>query len=180
MWCFMAEISLSSNTVIRPYRSRAGSPRIVTFGGASTAASTAVIRVGQVVSFDLTSTSAHRLVRCSTAAAGILSTSIAGIAAQGFAPTAGTGSSADVSVWAADGQTEFIFPTKIAGTTPQLVGTIMALDYDSSLAIHFLSVNSTAGDQRVRITEVIGAGDTNGYVVGTFISSACSPAVCQR
>lgn len=176
----MAQISLSSNTVISPYRSPHGAPRIVTFGGASTAASTSVIRPGQVVSFDLTATSAHRLVRCSTAAAGILSTSIVGIAAQGFTPTAGTGSSQTVSVWAADGQTEFKFPTKIAGTTPEMVGTIMGLDYDSSLTIHFLSVNSTAADQRVRITEVIDAGDTNGYVAGVFISSACSPAVCAR
>jgi hypothetical protein len=176
----MADISLSSNTVIRPYRTRTGSPRIVTFGGASTAASTSVIRVGQVVSFDLTSTSAHRLVRCSTAAAGILSTSIAGVAAGGFTPSAGTGSSADISVWAADGATEFLFPTKIAGTTPELLGTIMGLNYDSSLAINFLATNSTAGDQRVRVTEVVGVGDTNGYVAGVFISSACSPAVCQR
>jgi hypothetical protein len=176
----LAQISLSSNTTIKPYRSRAGSPAIMTFQGASTAASTSIIRVGQVVSFDLTSTSSHRLVRCSTAAAAILSTSIAGVAAGEFFPSAGTGSSGSISVWVADGKTEFIFPTKIAGTTPALLGSIMDLSYDSSLAINFLATNSTAGDQRVRITEVINAGDTNGYVVGVFISSACSPAVCQR
>lgn len=176
----MAQISLSSNTVIRPYRTRTGSPRIATFQGASTAASTAVIRVGQVVSFDLTSTSSHRLIRCSSAAAGILSTSIAGIAAAGFSPALGSGSSASIPIWAADGETEFIFPTKISGTTPALLGSIMGLDYDSTLAIHHLAINSTAADQRVRITEVIDVGDTNGYVAGVFISSACSPAVCQR
>jgi len=54
------------------------------------------------------------------------------------------------------------------------------LEYDWWLAIHYLRANSTAGDQRVRITEVLNPGDTNGYVVGVFISSACSPAVCQR
>lgn len=176
----MAQISLSSNTTIIPWRSPQGSPRIVTFGGASTAASTAVIRPGQVVSFDDTSTSAHRLIRCSTGATAIVSTTICGIAAQGFTPTAGTGSSATLSVWAADGKTEFRFPTKIAGTTPETVGTLMSLEYDSTLAIHYLRANSTAGDQRVRITDVLDAGDTNGYVVGVFISSACSPAVCQR
>jgi hypothetical protein len=152
----------------------------VTFGGASTAASTAVIRVGQVVSFTDESTSAHRLIRCSTGVTAIVSTTICGVAAQEFTPTAGTGSSATLSVWAADGVTEFRFPTKIAGTTPQLLGTIMSLEYDSTLAIHHLRENSTVAQQRVRITEVLDAGDTNGYVVGVFISSACSPAVCQR
>jgi hypothetical protein len=56
----------------------------------------------------------------------------------------------------------------------------MSLEFDSSLAIHYLRANSTAGDQRVRITEVINPGDTNGYVAGVFLSSACSPAVCFR
>lgn len=172
----MAQITLSSNSVIVPWRSAQGSPRIATFEGASTAASTANIRVGQVVSFDLTSTSAHRLIRCSSAATPILSTSIAGIAAGEYTP----GSSGRLSVWAADGQTEFRFPTKVAGTTPELLGTIMALSYDSTLAINFLTANSTAGDQRVIVTEVINPGDTNGFVAGRFISSACSPAVCQR
>jgi hypothetical protein len=176
----MAQISLSSNTGISPYRTRSGAPRIATFQGASTAASTSNIRVGQVVSFDATSTSAHRLIRCSTGATAIVSTTIAGVAAAEFFPSATTGSSASISVWAADGVTEFKFPTKIAGTTPELLGTIMSLEYDSTLAIHYLRANSTAGDQRVRITEVLGAGDTNGYVVGVFISSACSPAVCLR
>ncbi len=177
----MAQISLSSNTVITPYRTRTGSPRIMTFQGASTVASTETIRPGQVVSFLLgTGTSAHRLVRCSSAAAGILSTSIAGIAAAAYGPADGTASTGSIAVWVADGVTEFKFPTKIAGTTPELVGTIMGLNYDSSLAINFLAVNSTAGDQRVRVTEVLNPGDTNGFVAGVFISSACSPAVCQR
>jgi hypothetical protein len=176
----MAQISLSSNTTIRPYRSRAGSPAIMTFQGASTAASTSPIRVGQVVSFDLTSTSSHRIIRCSSGPTAILSTSIAGIAAGEFFPAAGTGSSGTVSVWIADGKTEFLFPTKIAGTTPALLGSLMDLSYDSSLAIHFLASNSTVAEQRVRVTEVIGVGDTNGYVAGVFLSSACSPAVCQR
>jgi hypothetical protein len=172
----MAQISLSSNTGIAPYRVRTGSPRIATFPGASTAASTAVIRVGQVVSFDATSTSSHRLIRCSTGATAIVSTTIAGVAAGEFTPGTTT---QPISVWAADGVTEFKFPTKLV-TTPALQGSIMSLEYDSTLAIHHLRDNSTAGDQRVRVTEVLNPGDTNGYVVGVFISSACSPAVCQR
>jgi hypothetical protein len=176
----MAQISLSSNTGISPYRSRAGSPRIATFQGASTAASTAIIRVGQVVQFDVTSTSAHRLVRSSTGTTAIVSTTIAGVAAGAFSPDGVSASTGSLSIWAADGQTEFKFPTKIAGTTPELLGTLMSLEFDSSLSIHYLRANSTAGDQRVRITEVLNPGDTNGYVVGVFISSACSPAVCQR
>lgn len=176
----MAQISLSSNTVISPYRTRAGSPRIMTLQGASTAASTAVIKVGNVVQFDVTSTSLHRLVRSSTGTTAIVSTTIAGIAAGDFTPSATTGSSASIPVWVADGITEFKFPTKISGTTPELLGTLMSLEFDSTLSIHYLRSNSTAGDQRVRITEVLNAGDTNGYVVGVFLSSACSPAVCAR
>lgn len=176
----MAQISLSSNTGVSPWRTRTGSPRIMTLQGASTAASTATIKVGNVVQFDVTSTSLHRLVRASTGVTAIVSTTIAGVAAGAFSPDGASASTASISVWVADGNTEFKFPTKIAGTTPELLGTLMSLEFDSSLAIHYLRANSTAADQRVRITQVIDAGDTNGYVAGVFISSACSPAVCQR
>jgi hypothetical protein len=177
----MAQISLSSNTVITPWRVRSGSPRIATFQGASTAATTATIKVGNVVCFaDATATSAHRLMRCSTGVTAIVSTSIAGIAAADFSPDGASASTGSIPIWAADNVTEFKFPTKIAGTTPELLGTVMSLEFDSSLSIHYLRANSTAAEQRVRITQVIDAGDTNGYVAGVFISSACSPAVCAR
>lgn len=175
----MADITLSAGSGIRPYRIAAGSPRIMTFLGASTIASTANIRVGQVVQFDVTSTSLHKVIRTSSAAGTpLLSTTICGVAAGAYTST--DGANFPVSVWVASPQTEFIFPTKIAGTTPELLGVGMGLAFDSTLAIHYLVANSTAADWRVYVTEVPNAGDTNGYLVGRFASSACSPIVNPR
>lgn len=174
----MADITLSSRTMIRPYRTRTGSPRIVTFPAASTAASTARIVAGQVVQTDATSSSAHKIVRCSTAA-GLpnLSTQIVGVAA---ASDDGTETDPKLAVWVADGVTEFLFPTKIAGTASTLVGTTLGLGFDSTLSIHYLGAQSSAADCRVWVTDVIGVGDTNGYVVGKFFSTAVSPVVLTR
>lgn len=174
----MADVTLSSRTGIRPYRSRAGSPRIVTFPAASTCASTARIVSGQVVQLDATSTSNHKVIRASTAAGHPnLSTTIVGVAAQ---TDDGTTTDPMLSIWAQDANTEFIFPTKIAGTASSLVGTALALGFDSTLAIHYAVANSTAGDLRIWVTDVINAGDTNGFVVGRFVSTAVAPAVWTR
>jgi hypothetical protein len=171
----MADITLSSRTVIRPYRSRAGSPRIQAIPVASTKASTAAIAPGQVVQFDGTSTSNHKIIRCSSNAAlnGLLPVTVAGVAAQAD-PNDGS-VDPKISVWTADGDTEFIFPTKVA-TASSLVGTAMSLAYDSSLAINFLMASTGAGEM-VWVTEVPNAGDTNGFVVGKFQSSRVSNAV---
>jgi len=181
----LADITLSSLTVIRPYKSRAGSPRIIT-PDASTAVSTALIKVGQVVQFDTgTSSAAHRVIRCSTAGGHPnLSTEFAGIAAASDTSDGSTTGQGEgkrqISVWAADANTEFLFPTKIAGVASTLVGTALALGFDSTLAIHYLAANSTAGDRRVWVTEVPNPGDTNGYVAGYFTSTAINPTVGRR
>ena len=172
----LADITLSSRTVIRPYRSRAGSPRIQAIPVASTRASTAAIAPGQVVQFDGTSTSNHKIIRTSSNAAlnGLLPVTVAGVAAQ--ADPADGSVDPKISVWTADGDTEFIFPTKIAGTASSLVGTALSLAYDSSLAINFLMASTGAGEM-VWVTEVPSPGDTNGFVVGKFQSSRVSNAV---
>jgi hypothetical protein len=180
----LADITLSSRTMIRPYLSRAGQPLTLT-RDASTCASTATIKVGQVVQFDIVSeTASHRLVRASTAAGHPnLSTNIAGIAAASDASDGSTLSgegARPLTFWAADPNTEFLFPTKIPGTASTLIGTNLALGYDSTLSIHYVMSNSTAGNQRVAITDVINPGDTNGLVVGRFLSTAVSPAVWAR
>lgn len=175
----MADITLSSRTLIEPYRTRTGSPRIVTPPVASTRASTAAITAGVVVQFDLTSTSNHKIIRCSSAVATALqSTTIAGVAAAAD-PADGT-TDPKVSVWAADGGTEFIFPTKIAGTASSLVGTALSLCWDSTLSINYAMASSSAGTEAIWCTEVINAGDTNGYIVGKFFSTRVSPAVWTR
>ncbi len=175
----MADVTLSSRTTIEPYRSRAGSPRILTPPVASTRASTAAITPGVVVHFDTTSTSNHKIIRCSSAVATALqSTTIVGVAA---APDPADGSvDPKISVWAADANTEFIFPTKIAGTASSLVGTPLSLCWDSTLNINYAMASSSAGTEAIWCTDVINPGDTNGYIVGKFFSTRVSPAVWTR
>jgi len=183
----MADFTHSSRSAVTAYRAGKGSPRIVNLQE-STAASTAVIAFGQVVSFDLTDTAAHRIVRCSTGsgAAPILSTSICGVSAEASTSdgsTTGLSNAANrrLSVYAADPDTEFRFPTKLV-LTSTLVGTGLELSWDSTLSIHHVSANSTAGDLRVYITGIDPAtvGDTGGYLFGRFFSTAVSPAVAAR
>jgi hypothetical protein len=177
----MADYTLSARDTIRPYRCRAGSPRIVTLD-ASTAVSTARIAVGNVVQFDATDSAAHRLVRSSTGTlGGLLSVNIVGVAAQADESDGSTSGMGEgkrpISVWAANPDTEFMFPAKgvLAST---LIGGARALSWDSTLAIHVCHIaNSTAAVLPVRITKVINPGDTNGYVVGRFTSTAVAPFV---
>jgi len=175
----LADITLSSRTLIQTYRSRAGSPRITALPVASTRASTAAITSGVVVQFDLTSTSNHKIIRCSSAVATALqSTTIAGIAAQ--ADPADGSVDPKISVWVADANTEFLFPTKIAGTASSLVGTPLSICWDSTLNINYAMASSSAGTEALWCTDVINPGDTNGYVVGRFFSTRVSPAVWSR
>ena len=183
----MADLTHSSRSIVRPYRTRTGSPRITSLQE-STAASTALIAVGNVVSFDLTDSAAHRIVRCSTSAGvtPILSTSIAGVAAEASTSDGSTTGLSNrlnrrLSVWAADPGTEFLFPTKVV-IDSTLVGTGLELSWDSTLNIHHVSANSTAGDQRVWVTDIPPGtqGDTGGYLIGKFFSTAVSPAVTLR
>lgn len=188
MWFLMADVTHSSRAIVRPYRCATGSPRIQDFQ-ASTCASTARIGVGQVVSFDLTDTAAHRIVRCATAAGAdpILSTSIAGVSAQADDSDGSTTGLSNplnrrLSVWLADPNTEFVFPTKVV-VASTLVGTCLELTWDSTLSIHHLSANSTAGDRRVWVTGIeptTAIGDTGGFLIGKFTSTAVSPAVTLR
>jgi hypothetical protein len=180
----MADYTLSSRDRIRPYRSRAGSPRTVT-KDASTSVSTSLIALGDVVQFDATSTATHRVVRSSTGTlGGILSTNYVGVAAQADASdgsTTGLGEGKrPISIWAADPQTEFKFPAEgtLAAT---LVNAARALKWDSTLGIHVVALgNSTAAVLPVVITEVFNVGDTNGYVAGRFAAAAVAPSIAAK
>jgi hypothetical protein len=183
----MADVTHSSRSQVAAYRSAYGSPQIRSFQE-STASSTAVIAVGQVVSFDLTDTAAHRIVRCSTGAgaAPILSTSFCGVSASGSTSDGSTtglsnANNRRIDVWVADGLTEFKFPTKVV-LASTLIGTALELSWDSTLGIHHVSANSTAGDLKVWITDIVPGtvGDTGGYLIGQFTSTAVSPVVRAR
>jgi hypothetical protein len=185
MW-FMADRTLSSRTTIRPYRARGSSPRIVTFDASTCANAAALIKSGQVVQFDATSSATHRLVQASTGANPNLSTNFVGIACGNDTSDGSTTGQGEgkrpISVWAAEPNTEFLFPTNVAGTTPGLVNTAMALKWDSTLGIHYAVANSTAGETRITVTEVPDwtVGDTNGFVVGRFLSTAVAIAISPR
>lgn len=181
----MADFALSSRAVITPVLSGKGQPSVRAFEF-STCASTALIAFGNVVSFDLTSSATHRIVRCSTASGQtpILSTSIAGVAAQADTSdgsTLGLGPNRRGLVYLADGDTEFSFPTKLV-IASTMIGLGYELSWDSTLNIHHVSQNSTAGDCLVTITGFDPArlGDTGGYVYGRFFSTATSPIVLAR
>lgn len=179
----MADFTHSSRSGVRVYRSRYGSPPTNSYDE-STAASTAVIAGGQVVMFDPTAASAHRIVRCSTAngqtpiqPVNIVGVASGGTGSDGSSNTIGT-EARKVSVWEAAPDVEFLFPTKVI-IASTLVNTGLELSWDSTLGIHHVSANSTAGDQIVRITGVLPGtvGDTGGFLVGRFYSSVVAPTI---
>jgi hypothetical protein len=189
MW-FMADFTHNAYSKVRPYRAGKGQPAIRHFE-LSTCASTAKIALGQVVAFDETSSATHRIERCSTASGEtpILSVLIAGVSA-GADPSDGStgdatyplGPKRTLPVYIADGDTIFEFPTKLVLASTMLNVAGYELSWDSTLSIHHVSANSTAGDQRVTITgfNPANAGDTGGYVFGRFFSTAVSAVVLQR
>lgn len=197
----MADIAGSSNNIIRPYRSPLGSPQI-RFFQESTCAATAVIRPGDIVSFDtVVTTGTKRIVRAPSsggAATNCLQlgvTSIVGVALEGSTSDGSTtGLGADgaktngvrkIGVAIADGHTEFTgyLSSQGAQALPvgsSLVGTNKAVVYDRVHHAFFIhSTNSTTADQAVTITDVDEAniGDTGGQVIFRFLSSNVSPAV---
>ena len=176
----MAEITLSSNSIVRPYRAAKGSPRILHIQGSTFAAGSSIV-LGDVVSSDTAvGSNAFRAVKMT---AHIPSTAIFGVAASNDAQDGSTGanglgapSSLKIPVWIAERDTEFIGYTKDAGSTAcqsTLVGTLRCIARDSTLGIWYVdTANSTAGDVRIRITDVPSPGDTNGAVVFRFLSTA--------
>lgn len=183
MWT-LAEITLSSRTIVRPWTTRLANGTPLGTFDASTCVSTALIQVGQIVQFDTTSTATHRLVKASTAGYPNLSTNMVGIAmsadtSDGSTTGLGEGKRPITVALFAPGA-EFLFPTNISAVASTLVNTGLALKFDSTLNIHVLAANSTAGDQRFWVTRVINAGDTNGFVVAKPISTAVAPSVYAR
>lgn len=180
----MADFVHSSRSYVKAYRSRVGSPPVTSYQE-STAASTAVIGFGQVVQFDQTDTAAHRIRRASTMAgqAPFLGANIVGVSAEASTSDGSTTGLADyrnrqISVWEAAPNTEFLFPTKVV-IASTLVNTGLELSWDSTLSIHHLTANSTAGDQTVRVTGIIPGtvGDTGGFLIGRFFSSVVAPSI---
>ena len=178
----MAENTLSAASKARFYRSSKGGQSIRHFQE-STSLSTALIKVGDVVQFDVNvSTANSRIVKSSTMAnvPNVISTAFLGLAAEDSTAFNNSGPTASapgrkIPVILADKDTEFLFYTKSAGTvvTSTLVGSRRAIAYDSTLSIFYCDLgNSTAGDASVVITAALEEGTTNGAVAAKFLSTA--------
>lgn len=197
----MAKWAHSSGTIIRPYRSPLGAPQIRQFQE-STCAATAVIKIGDLVSFDtVVTTGTRRIVR--TPSSGGTSTnlmqvgggrSFVGVAVEASTSdgsTTGLGANGAksggvrmLSVAIADGHTEFLGYMSTAGssavTESSLIGLNKCLLHDRALGRWFVdSTNSTVALVAIAITDVPpdNVGDTNGPVVFRFLSTNVSGAV---
>jgi len=199
----MAHIDGSSNSGIRAVRCPYGSPAIRWFQE-STCASSAVIRTGDVVSFDTVVTTGYlRIVRApsSQGAVGNLlqngGVSIVGIAGadstsdgstRGLLADGAKGNSQirQIPVFLADGLTEFSIYLSSVGATPSpvsssLVGKSYPVELNRTHQRWFLSSTnlSTAADLSFVITDVPieSIGDSGGIVYGKFLSTMVSRAV---
>ena len=200
----MADWAGTSNSLIRPYRHPSGSPPI-RYYEEDTCAATAIIRRGDVVSFDTVVASAsHRLLRAPSSGGDgtnllqVGVTSLLGVAAQGSTgdgSTTGLQSSVGtranegkrIGVYLADPQTEFLGYLSSAGAGPaiasrNLIGLRRPLIYNRTEHNFFIdSTNSTAALAAVVITDIPSesVGDTNGPVIFRFMSSNVAVGAVQ-
>lgn len=181
----MAQINHSTRSTPEPNRTLRGSFRLEAFQP-STCVSSAVIKYGDVVQFDVNvATANHRIVKASTMAnvPNVVSTALIGIAAESdeSSVSAASPNPGKLLVYVAERESEFIFPSKTAGSDYQssLVGLRKAIGYDSTNSMFYLDTgNSTAGDATVIVTGLgSDAGTTNGLIIGRFISTNVSRLV---
>lgn len=161
----MADHTPSSNTGLRPALNHGGPSPIEGFAE-STAQS---FKYGHLVQYDEDGgTNAHRIEVASS-----LSTSYLGVAADAASSVLGT----ILPVYTADGGQRFYGWVKETILSTML-GQDRSFGRDSTLAIDYLSVNSTADEQRAQITRIglqeIAGGpyninDSNGYVEFKFL-----------
>lgn len=170
----MAEITLSSGNICRPYRSPWGA--FPTRGMAiSSGVSSAAILVGRPVTLDYTeagNTSNASHVKASTADNTFYLAGIAASAVSGSTATEG----GDISVWEPNPMVEFRANTKngAAGLQSSQVGLTKTLHWDSTLGIAYVDVGaSTASDHRVLITQLLDdQGTTGGAVAFRFLTNS--------
>ena len=190
----MADKSNSSRSTPRPYRVRGGSDFSFARFEESTCVSTATIKYGDVVQFDVNvASAAHRIVKSSTMAnvPNVLSSAFLGIAVETSTSDGSTTglkgggvgvigpADKSILVCLATPNAEFLFPTKSSVVTSTCLGTRRALAYDSTLSMFYVDIgNSTAGDASVVITDIPEPGtDANNPVVVKFLSTAVARLV---
>lgn len=194
----MADWTINADSNPSHYRSRSGAATpVIRYFQESTCVSTAVIKLGDIVSNDtVVTTGGFRLKRApfngGNGANLLNTTNVVGLAAEGSTSdgsTAGlTENSANqagkrmIGVFIAEPDVEYkgylIGDRNVSGSS--LIGELRAIRYDSTNHIYGIdSTNSTAAHQVVVITDVPleTVGDTNGPVIFKFLSTGVSPAV---
>jgi hypothetical protein len=164
----MADFTLSSGSICRPYRSPWGAfpirQALISSGVSSLA-----INLGQVVMSDTrTSTCEHR-VKASVLNSDILLWGVAAETVSGATATMDT----KIPVWEANPMVEFKAVTKGGTLVSSLVGSARSIVWDSTLKIVWVDLGaSSAADNRVLVTELIDAvGDSGGYVAFRFMQT---------
>lgn len=193
----MADWTLGTGSNPSHFRSRAGAgtPAIRYFQE-STCASTAVIKLGDIVSNDtVTTTGGFRICRApfngGTTPNLLNTTNVLGVAVEASASDGSTTGLTNAQgdrvgfrmIGVAIAENDAEFRGFLIGNNPSassLIGTNLAVRYDSTLHIYAVdSTNSTAALASVTITDIEQqtVGDTNGPVIFKFLSTGVSPAV---
>ncbi len=187
----MADWTINADSNPRHGRTRSGgaTPAIRYFQE-STAVSTAVIKYGDIVSFDTVTSSASFRIRRAPAGGGnganlLLSNALVGVAVEASTSDGSTTGLSNVNarkigVIVAEAPVEYVGYLSAGAGDSTLIGTQKAVRYDSTNHIYMVdSTNSTAALAFVTITGLVeGAeGDTNAPVYFKFLSSNISPAV---
>jgi hypothetical protein len=174
----MTDFTLSSGSILRPYKAPWGAWPTKGFALSSGISSNAII-LGRIVGLDVnTDSNAGQILPSSQTAGVVMSTAIVGVAAE--SPSLG-GSSTNtrgtvISVWEANPLVEFRAQTQGANLASSAVGKTKAIVWDSTLGIHKVDLsNSTAVNVRCVVTGLIDAeGDSGGAVSFRFIQTCPS------
>ncbi len=169
----MTDFTLSSGSILRPYRSPWGA--FPTRGFAlSTGISSNAIGLGRIVAMDVnTDTNADQILPSSQTAGVVMSTMIVGVAAEAAVGPGSTNTRGQlISVWEANPLIEFRAQTQGATLQSSQVGKTKAIVWDSTLTIHKVDLsNSTLANVRCVVTQLIDAvGDSGGAVAFRFLA----------
>ena len=162
----MANITPSSGSIVKPFRSPWGAFPQRAFG-VSTGISSAVIYRGAQVTLDKGSTNQYYVKRSTATGA----PDIVGYAAQETPSTSPAGTI--INVHEANPNVEFSAITKNGLIDSTSVGEYKAIVYDSTLNIHYIDLgNSSVGDARVIVTQLIDSpGDSGGRVAFRHVTN---------
>lgn len=170
----MADFTLSSGNICRPFRSPWGAFPMRGFT-ISTGISSNNIQLGRIVSFDAnTATNGSRILPSSQTAGVVMSTLIVGVAAEAASSNDSTAAADRVlAVWEANPMVEYRAHTQGAVLASSQVGALKAIVWDSTLTIHKVDLsNSTLINLRCVVTQLIDAvGDSGGAVAFRFLTS---------